>query len=192
MKQIICLSHSPWHANPSRTYQLLSRFKNGRIIFFDPPLSGNGEHHWRDEGQQVAKNVTLHGSPPKGKTAESRRFFNKAYQKRLASHVAAVMRDYAFDKPLLWLTEPYSADFVGKMSHGAVIYDYQELACAETTRKDALRAALAAELLRKADVVIGQTKSACDTLRAANECAVLVPNGVDYALFSRAASANLA
>ena len=38
MKQIVCLSHSPWQARPNRTQQLLTRLNDVKVLFFEPPL----------------------------------------------------------------------------------------------------------------------------------------------------------
>lgn len=38
MKQILCLSHTPWQARPNRTQQLLARMNDIQILFFEPPV----------------------------------------------------------------------------------------------------------------------------------------------------------
>jgi glycosyltransferase involved in cell wall biosynthesis len=185
MKQLFCLSRAPWLGNPSRDFHLVSRLKNRRIVCIDPPQGTPGACRWRDEGQQAGKSVTLHGAPPRGAAAETRRFFNGLYCKKLARHMGRLARDYAFDRPVIWLSDPFSAGVLRYVPHSAVLYDHTDAPCPLYRR-------LAEELARKADVVICQTEGAARALQAWTEHPLLLDNGVDYELFSRAKDTSLA
>lgn len=39
MKQIVCLSTSPWYPIPTRKQQVMSRIEDAQILYFDPPVS---------------------------------------------------------------------------------------------------------------------------------------------------------
>ena len=37
MKQILCLSSQPWSTIPTRTQHLMTRLKDAKILFLEPP-----------------------------------------------------------------------------------------------------------------------------------------------------------
>ena len=39
MKQIVCLSTSPWHPIPTRKQQVMRRLSDAQILYFDPPVT---------------------------------------------------------------------------------------------------------------------------------------------------------
>ena len=63
MKQIVCLSHTPWRSIPSRTQQLMTRMKGVQVLFFEP-ASGRKDRSWRKGGRRVRPEVTVYTLPP--------------------------------------------------------------------------------------------------------------------------------
>ena len=197
MKQMICLSDAAWHGLPSRglpsrTAQLAGRLKNYRILFVDPPEDGSRDG--KGEGEQVNKQVTLLKAPPKGNLARRGGFWNTRYQRKLARFLSERLRDYGFDKPVLWLTDPASIALLDRFPHGPVVFDCQKVPIEGVSGpKGSDRKLRQTEALaRAAQLVIAQSEGARKALSAWNPGTVLVPNGVDFEYFQRARDESLA
>jgi glycosyltransferase involved in cell wall biosynthesis len=153
--------------------------KNTRILFVDPP---SGKRAWREEGEHVGKNITRVTARPMPKTQS---VFG---QKRFAGYLKRRLEEYAFAKPVLWLTDPAQAGLVGRFDHGPVVFDCQEIpALGDMSDKaGALRARQTSGLVRAASVVFTQSEGAKNALSGESASVIVIPNGVDYELFSRA------
>ncbi len=191
MKQIVCLSSTPWHGLPTRTMQILSRLKSSRILFFDqsPMLkkSANAASH-KDEGEQVGK-VTLHMAPKKSAMSDRFRSLNKAYYKKFARIIKKRMLQYAVDTPMLWLTDPLQVDIVKQIPNSGVIYDCQVYFSPETS--DPKLTASMQELAKLSKVVIAQSAGIAEMISKWNENTLIVPNGVHFDLFSKSSDTSL-
>jgi glycosyltransferase involved in cell wall biosynthesis len=186
MKQLICVSDAAWSGLPGRTAQLVRRLKNTRVLYIDPPPVSKEAPAAGAEGEH--KQVTVLTPPPISAAARRGGFGWKRYQKRLARFLTARMREYGFEKPALWLTDPLSAGLLGRFDHGPVIYDCQgfppEGGGKQTARVESL--------VKAARVVFTQSEGAQEALSAWNPKTALIPNGVDFELFQRARDAALA
>lgn len=199
MKQILCVSNTAWHGLPSRTAQIVGRLKNYRVLYIDPPAaaprSDPNARDWRGEGEQIGKNITLLSAPPKSGTIRQGGFREKLYQKKLARYLTARMREYAFEKPVLWLTDPSGVELIGRFPHGPVVFDCQEPPPenAGALTGPALRRVRQTErLTRAAKAVLTHSEGVRQTLHAWNPDTVVIPNGVDFELFQRARDEALA
>ena len=59
MKQILCLSCTPWRTIPTRTQQLMIRLKDAQVLFFEPP-----GRRWKDPGRNMRPDLTVYTLPP--------------------------------------------------------------------------------------------------------------------------------
>ena len=95
MKQIVCLSTSPWHPIPTRKQQVMRRLSDAQILYFDPPVTylaplkdKNARpklREWKAPGEKVTDSVTVYRLPPVLPFFNKFRFINRWNQKR--SHV---------------------------------------------------------------------------------------------------------
>lgn len=197
MKQIVCLSTSPWYPIPTRKQQVMSRLHDAEILYFDPSISiiaplkdKNAKpklRAWKQAGEQVRDNITVYALPPVLPFFNKFRFINRINQKRIARHVQKIMQKHGFEKPLLWTYSPTSADAVDGIMHSALVYDCVDKHSAYGgLMNPAVVDAMELDLARKADMVFATAQSLCDRLKAVNAKARFIPNGANFALFNKA------
>ena len=78
MKQYIVLANSAWRSVPTRTQQLVTRFKDAEVLFFELPREGK-KH--KEPGRQVRPNVTVYSRPPLPLLPESADFLRRRAMK---------------------------------------------------------------------------------------------------------------
>ena len=69
MRQIVCLSTSPWYPIPTRKQQVMSRMENAEILYFDPPVTllaplkdkeaRKKLFAYRNPGEKIKDNLTV-------------------------------------------------------------------------------------------------------------------------------------
>ncbi len=196
MHQIVCLSTSNWYGIPTRKQQVMGRFKDAEILYFEPPItyiaplkdrtaSARLSAH-REEGKKPMENITVYSLPAVLPFYNKNRTINKINQKRLASYIRSKMRQHGFDNPILWVYHPSSVDVVDLIPHSSLVYDcvdrhagYPGLINPDVVNR------MEAELAEKCDVVFATAKGLYDTLSKINSNTHLIPNGANYELFSR-------
>ena len=198
MKQIICVSTANWHPFPTRKQQVMSRITEGRILYFEPPVTYAAPlkdpktkprlRAYRDEGEAIGKWITTFATPPVWPMYNRYRLVNAANQRKLAAFIRKKMTDHGFEKPVLWTYTPTSADLINRIPHSAVVYDcvdrhsaYRGQINPETVN------AMEADLARRAGVVFATAQGLYETLRQYNENTFLVPNGANFEAFHQAA-----
>ena len=67
MKQIVCLSHTPWSSHPTRTQQLMTRLSGADVLFFEPPGPRPD-----GKGRKVRPNIMVYQLPRMVDPAENR------------------------------------------------------------------------------------------------------------------------
>ena len=198
MKQIVCLSTSPWFPIPTRKQQVMSRLGDARILYFDPsvsylaplkdPNTREKLHAHRNAGQLVAPGLTVYSLPPVLPLFNRFRWINRLNQKRVARYVRKKMKAHGFDQPVLWTYSPVSCDAVDKIPHSALVYDCVDRHSAYGGQMNPeLVDAMELELAKKANMVFATADSLCQRLREVNESAQMIPNGANYERFSQAA-----
>ena len=122
MKQVVCLSTSNFHPFPSRKQNVMTRLRDCRVLYFDPPVtwlaplkdknarSRLSDH--RKAPEQATESVTVCALPPVLPFFNKCRFINRLNQRRLARFVRRKMKDLGFEQPLLWCYSPTSCDIV--------------------------------------------------------------------------------
>lgn len=197
MKQIVCLSTSPWYPIPTRKQQVMSRLEDADILYFDPsitviaPLKDKNAKPkmtaWKNPGQKVDQYITVYALPPVWPFFNKFRFLNRWNQKRIAKFVRRTMEAHGFHKPILWTYSPVSADAVDYIPHSKLIYDCVDRHSAYGGLMDPqVVDTMEFDLARKADMVFATASGLCERLKTVNESAQFVPNGANFELFVQA------
>lgn len=201
MKQVICLSTSNWYPIPTRKQQVMSRLKNARVLYFEPPVTYLAP--WKDpqarerltafkgDGEHITDNLTVYAMPPVLPLYNKKRFINKMNQRKLGHFVRSICEKHGFEKPLLWVYSPSYADIVKYIPHGGLVYDCVDRHSAYKGLIDpAVVDAMEAELAKQANVVFATAKGLHDTLKNVNEHSYFIPNGASFELFNKVATEN--
>jgi glycosyltransferase involved in cell wall biosynthesis len=198
MKQIVCLSTSPWYPIPTRKQQVMSRIPDAEILYFDPPVSllaplkdpaaKEKLKAYRQPGVQPQPNITVYAVPPVLPFFNKFRFLNRWNQRRQAKYIRKRMAQHGFQKPLVWCYSPCAADAAPRLSKSALVYDCVDKHSAYGGLMDPqVVDAMELDLARQADQVFATATGLAERLHAANDTAVCIPNGANYERFSQAA-----
>ncbi len=194
MKQIICLSTSPWYPFPTRKQQVMSRLKDAEIIYFDPPFTYIGPFKdptlrpklksWKTDQSHPLPHITVYSLPPVLPYFNKYRWINRLNQKKLARYVSRLSKKHGFTDPLLWVYSPTTVDSVDAIPHSALVYDCVDRHSAYGgLMNPAMVDDMELELTAKADMVFATAKSLWQRLYKVNQKAVFIPNGANYARF---------
>lgn len=176
MKQYIVLSHDPWSPVPTRTQHLVTRLgEESQVLFFQP-----ASHSPQKGGKLVRPNVTVYDLPsettPLGRLAR----FRHHVTNRQAAFIEKQCSRHRFRQPVLWLTSPEQAAFTELLNCRGIVYDCDRF-WPEFLSEQESRLALAADIVFAASPLLMKRLSPC------NPNVALVPNGVNYAMYSRPA-----
>lgn len=204
MNQVVCLSTANWHPYPTRKQQVMSRLKNTEVLYFDPPVSllaplkdkslSPRMKAYKKAGERLAlyPNITVCAMPPVLPFFNKFRLINKINQWYLARYVNRRMREYGFSQPVIWAYSPTSSDILEHLPAQCVVYDcvdrhagYQGLINPEVVNK------MERDLAGACDMVFATASGLYDTLKEYNTDTYMIPNGVNYALFSEAQRVDL-
>lgn len=173
MKQIVCLSHTPWSSRPTRTQQLITRLSGTDILFFEPP----GPHP-DSKGRKVRPNVMVYQLPKLIDIASNVPFVARYNRHKIASYIEKVMTRHRFREPLLWCTTPENVHQLDYLAYRGLVYDCHRY-------WSELPIQWEGELAAAADVCFVASEGLEDRLSPCNQNIALLPNGVNYPLFSR-------
>ncbi len=177
MKQILCLSNEPWSSSPGRTQQLAVRLKDVRILYFSPAVSRR-DQGFRTRGQRVRPNVTAYTLPPISFPVPERyRFLFRRSWDKIARFIQSVTAQNRFSRPLLWTTHPRHIHLLDRLDYNALVYDCDR-------EWDGTPPGWEGSLANAADVVFAASPQLCDRLSPCSANIALLPNGVNYPLFS--------
>ena len=118
MKQILCLSCTPWRTIPTRTQQLMIRLKDAQVLFFEPP-----GRRWKDPGRNMRPGLTVYTLPPVLEAEERHRLLFRRHYRKLANYIQRRMDRHRFREPLLWCTSPEQVHLLEYLPHRGVVYD---------------------------------------------------------------------
>ncbi len=199
MNKIVCLSTSCYHPFPTRKQHVMNRISADEILYFDPPVTYlaplKDKSAWkrlfmyRKPGERARDNLTVYATPPVLPFFNKNRLINKINQRRIARFVRKKMKLHGFENPILWCYSPTSADAAQYIPHSALVYDcvdrhsaYKGFIDEETVNT------LEKNLSEQANTVFATAIGLYDTLAEYNENAVMLPNGVNFEHFNRAAN----
>ena len=177
MKQLVCLSHTPWLSAPTRTQQLVTRLRDVNVLFFEPPAPAGGRGH-KAPGRKVRPNVVAYTLPPRLDERLDAKLLRRRTVERTARFLAQVLQKHRFQEPALWLTSPEQYFLAERLPHRGLIYD-----CG--AEWDELPLEWESELALHADVVFAASPGLARRLAPCCDNIALIPNGVNYLLFAR-------
>ncbi|MDO4551969.1 MAG: glycosyltransferase [Bacillota bacterium] len=200
VRQILCVSTASYLPFPSRKQNVMERLSDAEILYIDPPVTFLAPLKdpeakerlgaYKKPGTKVRENITVFAAPPVWPFFNKYRFINRRNQKRLARYLKKLMKAHGFQRPLLWCYSPTSCDLAPLLPHSALVYDcvdrhsaYPGMIDPEVVDK------MEEDLARQADMIFSTAAGLYDTLIKYNENTALLPNGVNYRLFSQAAEA---
>ena len=198
MEQIICLSTSNYHPYPTRKQNVMNRLSDAQIIYFDPPVTYLAPlkdrslrprlSRFRQPGEQVKDNLTVYALPPVWPLGNKYRWINRRNQKKLARYIRKRAAEHGFNRPHLWCYSPTSADILPHVEHQGLVYDCVDRHSAYSgLLNPQVVDAMERDLASAADMVFCTAGGLYETLSRYNQRTVLIPNGVDYPLFSQTA-----
>ncbi len=202
MKQIICLSTTNWHPLPTRKQQVMSRLKDARILYFEPPVTYAAPLKdpaarerltaHKADGEHITDAITVYAMPPVLPLYNRNRTINKLNQRKLGAFVKRIAEKHGFVDPVLWVYSPAYADIVPYIPHSSLVYDcvdrhsaYQGLIDVQVVD------GMEADLAKQAQTVFATAKGLYETLKTYNDKTYLVPNGANFDLFHKAADDKL-
>lgn len=177
MKQLVCLSYTPWQKSPTRTQQLLTRLRDADILFIEPPATGANKSY-RRPGRKVRPNVTVYTLPPLLGGQSEWRFFRRRNQARLSAFLLKILAKHRFREPVLWTTTPENLFLVESLPHRGLVYDCDR-------EWDELPLEWESELAALADVTFAASSGLAERLAPCCDNIALLPNGVNHLMFSR-------
>ncbi len=173
MKQIVCLSHSPWSSRPTRTQQLITRLSGTDILFFEPPgLKPDAK------GRKVRPNIMVYQLPKLIDLASNTHLVARHNRHKIASYIDRVMARHHFREPLLWCTTPENVHQLDYLAYRGLVYDCHRY-------WSELPVQWEGDLAAAADICFVASEGLEDRLAPCNQNIALLPNGVNYPLFSR-------
>ena len=199
MKQIVCLSTSCYYPFPTRKQHVMNRIDAEEILYFDPavtyiaPLKDKSAwkrlFKYHKKGEKVKENITVYATPPLLPFFNKNKTINRINQKRLARFVRKKMKKHGFENPVLWCYSPSSADAAPYIPHSALVYDCvdRHSAYKGLIDEDVVNS-LEKSLSEQANTVFATAAGLYDTLSEYNKNTTLLPNGVNFEHFNRAAT----
>lgn len=172
MKQLICLSHSPWSSTPNRTQQLITRLKDVEVLFFEPSDGSS------PSPRKVRPNITAYSIPPQLMTRLDTPVLGAPARALLRRYFRKILQGHRFREAPLWLTCPAQYPLVRAIPHGGLVYDCDR-------EWDDLPLKWESELALHADVVFAASPGLAHRLSPCCSNIAILPNGVNYTMFSR-------
>lgn len=176
MKQIVCLSHTPWSSRPTRTQQLISRMAGADVLFFEPPGPKPDS-----KGRKVRPNVTVYQLPKLVTLASGTRPVAQHNRRKIAACIEKAMARHRFREPLLWCTTPENVHQLDYLAYRGLVYDCHRY-------WSELPVQWEGELAAAADVCFAASEGLEDRLSPCSQNIALLPNGVNFPLFCRESS----
>ena len=178
MKQIICLAGQPWSSSPGRTQQLLSSLRDTQVLYFSP-AAGQLDRSYLKKGKKVRPNITAYTLPPTWVPVEETygRLFRPG-QRKIGRFIRSVAARHRFREPLLWATDPRQVHLLDLLDYGGLVYDCDR-------EWEDLPLDWEGCLAGAADVVFAASPLLADRLAPCSSNVALLPNGVNFPLFSR-------
>lgn len=176
MKQYIVLSATPWRAVPTRTQQLATRLRDREVLFFQP--STKDTRAYKNPGRKVRPHVTLYTLPPVHPLPENAQRLRRRMWRNQADFIQKTAAHHSFHAPVLWASSPSHVHLLDHLSYQGLIYDCDTL-------WSALPPQWEGDLAAAADVVFAASHVLMERLSPCNANIALLPNGVNFPMFSR-------
>ena len=176
MKQLLCLSHTPWQARPDRTQQLLTRFPGVEVLLFAPaPKKGQPIP---EQGRRMRPHLTVYTLPAPLPAADDRSVLARRRLEKCSLFVQETMARHRFREPVLWCNHPAQAPFLDELAYRGLVYD-----CHRLWEDKWLEAE--SELAAHADVVFAASPALAERLSPCSQNAAVLPNGANPLIFDQ-------
>ena len=175
MKQYIIVSYTSWRTTPSRAQQLSARLRDSQVLFFQPARPGRSH---KDPGRQVRPNVTVYSLPPLRPLPEGAELLLRHAWRGQAAFIRRTALRHGFRSPVLWTTHPQQVYLLDHLNPRGLVYD------CDADWSD-LPPQWEGDLAAAADVIFAASPGLLDRLSPCNANIALIPNGVNYPMFSR-------
>ncbi len=198
MIDIVFCGVNDWRNIKQRPQHLAERLSEAHRVVYVNPIAYSVPTHilrclhhttsrrWRPHLEQLAVQLWLFTPGPALPFSRRLRLLNRLNQVWLAFQLRPVLHKLGMPSPLLWLSFPTDVDLIGRLYERHIIFD-----CMDNYpgffkgREHTLIAAMEADLLRRADLVLATAQPLLEKCRRFNNNVHLVPNGVDVAHFAR-------
>ncbi|HCU08371.1 MAG TPA: glycosyltransferase family 1 protein [Clostridiales bacterium] len=209
MRKILCLSTSNYDPIPTRKQNVMNRMTDAQVLYVDPPVTliaplkdpntRNRLHAYLEGGAQRRDHLKVYASPPVLPFYNKLRTLNRHNQKKLAAYLKGLLKENDFGTDFyLWCYSPSTADLIAPLAGmlgmdpeslwQRTIYDCVDRHSAYPGMIDPqVVDSMEADLARKAGTVFTTAQGLFDRLSVLNPNTHLIPNGVDYELFSAVA-----
>lgn len=201
--EIICFSTQPWYGSYwTNKQQIMSRLaKMGhKILYINPYDYASWGHLFRSLKRKISRkqliipldqpqeNLWLY-SPIDLLPVLRNGIFLWLNQKLRELMLKLQLKRYDFKKPLLWIYQPESVDFVDHLAHGLVVYDCVDEYSAfpyysNNPKRKKMILKKEDELLKKADIVFTTSKTLYERKKQKNKNTFLVGNVGDFEHFN--------
>ncbi len=175
MKQILCLSHTPWQTRPNRTQQILARMSDVQVLFIEPPAP-RGEKP--EQGRRMRSHITVYTLPAPLPTGPVRSLLRRHGVSKSVDFIRSIMDEHRFRHPLLWCTAPDQVELAGHLPCRGLVYDCHREWGEEYLDQES-------ELTGRADVVFAASAGLVERLSPCSDNIALLPNGVNPLMFDR-------
>lgn len=176
MKQLLCLSHTPWQARPNRTQQLLARLNDVQILFFEPPAPTNALKP--KQGRKMRPHITVYTLPTPLLSHWNHPAIQRRNDSRTVDFIHQILAHHHFVEPVLWCTCPEQAVYLDHFAYSGLVYDcFREWGDAYADEES--------DLSCHAEVVFAASPGLVQHLSPCNDNIVLLPNGVNDRMFTR-------
>lgn len=155
----------------------MTRLRGADVLFFEPP-GARGSRAYKNPGRKLRPGLTVYSLPPILEVDEKHGFLFRRGQRRLIRAIERAMERHRFKEPVLWTTSPEQVHLLDELPHHGLVYD-----CArEWTR---FPPEWESDLALAADVIFAASPGLIHHLSTCNDNIALLPNGVNYPMFSR-------
>lgn len=206
---VVCLAPRSWNSLWRETQQLMSRIAvQNRVLYFEPGRNNempalsefmrNLPNYLRCRPHSLHANLTIIPTPsslpignrrlPRTVLQASLPLVTGLNARVLTLYVRRVLRELAVHDPILWLSRLEDAALVGRLGEKLACYfNYDEFADFAHNRhiSDIIRR-VDDRLTRSVDIVFATSRAQTERRKAINPHTYFIPNGVNFALFSRA------
>jgi len=176
MKQILCLSHTPWQARPNRIQQLFARMPEVQVIYVEPPaLRGEPKP---EQGRRMRSHITVYTLPCALPVGPARTIFQRRAVSRAAAFIREILSKHHFRNPILWCTSPEQVSLLDSVPCRGVVYDCHREWGEKYFDQES-------ELAGRAEVVFAASPGLVRRLSPCSDNIALLPNGVNPLMFDR-------
>ena len=177
MKQLLCLSYTTWRAWPDRTQQLLTRFNDVEILFFEPAAE-RASWFTRPQGRRVRPHITVYTLPTPLPAPGDAAILAQRRREKCSLYIQKVMAKHQFREPVLWCNHPAQAPFIDELAYRGLVYDCHRLWGDEWLDRES-------DLAGRSDVVFAASKALAERLSPCSKNVALLPNGSNPLIFTQ-------